>query len=142
MVMHLLGVLEILCQFFNLQHNAVWRIDYDRTIRFQSGQAVTGKYGVLGPLVKQLTEAVLEAELESHLADDVLPNRKNGKTSKTIKMLTRFIRPSKAPGRDTVLETALVLRRLGTDFIRALGYTNPQLRGRIVVWYCRILSDC
>ncbi len=29
------GVLIILCQFFNLQHNAVWRIDYDRTIRFQ-----------------------------------------------------------------------------------------------------------
>ncbi|MEH6528282.1 MAG: hypothetical protein V7723_19615 [Sneathiella sp.] len=28
------GVLEVLCQFFKLQHNAVRRIDYDRTIRF------------------------------------------------------------------------------------------------------------
>ena len=57
-------------------------------------------------------------------------------------MLKRFIRPSIEPEGDTVLETALVLRRLGTDFIRALGYKNPQLRGRIYVWYCRILLDC
>jgi len=28
------GVLEILCQFFNVQHNAVRRIDNDRQIRF------------------------------------------------------------------------------------------------------------
>lgn len=60
--------------------------DFNKGLKaIQSGQAVTGKDGVLGPLVKQLTEAALEAELESHLADDVLPNRKNGKTSKTIK---------------------------------------------------------
>jgi uncharacterized membrane protein YgdD (TMEM256/DUF423 family) len=26
------GVLEVLCQFFNVQHNAVRRIDYDREI--------------------------------------------------------------------------------------------------------------
>ena len=26
------GVLEILCQFFNVQHIAVWRIDYDRQV--------------------------------------------------------------------------------------------------------------
>ena len=26
------GVLEILCQFFNVQHNAEWRIDYDRQV--------------------------------------------------------------------------------------------------------------
>ena len=29
-----IGVLEILCQFFNVQHNAVRRIDNDRQIRF------------------------------------------------------------------------------------------------------------
>jgi transposase-like protein len=41
--------------------------------------------GVLAPLIKQLTEAALEAELDSHLADDFVPNRKNGKSGKTIK---------------------------------------------------------
>jgi len=51
----------------------------------QSGQAISGKDGVLAPLIKQLTEAALEAELESHLADDILPNRKNGRSRKTIK---------------------------------------------------------
>lgn len=37
-------------------------------------------------MIKQLTEAALEVELDSHLADD-LPNRKNGRTSKKIKRL-------------------------------------------------------
>lgn len=51
----------------------------------QSGQPISGKDGVLAPLVKELTEAALEAELESHLADDVFPNRKNGKSKKMLK---------------------------------------------------------
>ena len=33
--MEILGVLKILCQFFNLQHNDMRRIDYDRQIRFR-----------------------------------------------------------------------------------------------------------
>lgn len=60
--------------------------DFNKALKaIQSGQAISGKEGVLAPLVKQLTEAALEAELESHLADDVLPNRKNGKSRKTLK---------------------------------------------------------
>ena len=60
--------------------------DFDKALKaLQSGQPITGKDGVLAPLVKQLTEAALEAELDSHLADDVLPNRKNGKSRKTVK---------------------------------------------------------
>lgn len=51
----------------------------------QSGQAITGKDGVLAPLIKQLTEAALEGELDSHIANDVVPNRRNGKSKKTVK---------------------------------------------------------
>ena len=51
----------------------------------QSGKPITGKDGFLTPLIKKLTEAALEAELDSHLAQDVVPNRKNGTTSKTVK---------------------------------------------------------
>ena len=51
----------------------------------QSGQAITGKDGVLAPLIEQLTKAALEGEIESHIADDVVPNRRNGKSKKTIK---------------------------------------------------------
>lgn len=62
------------------------KFDFDKTLKaLQSGQPMSGKDGVLAPLIKHLTEAALEAELESHLADDVLPNRKNGKSQKTIK---------------------------------------------------------
>ena len=60
--------------------------DFDEALKaVQSGQAISGKDGVLAPLLKQLTEAALEAELESHIADDVVPNRKNGKSRKTLK---------------------------------------------------------
>ncbi|MDP5145011.1 IS256-like element ISSde5 family transposase [Shewanella sp. ULN5] len=51
----------------------------------QAGKNLTGKDSILGPLIKQLTEAALQAELEQHLAHDEQPNRKNGKTAKTIK---------------------------------------------------------
>ncbi|WP_276613138.1 IS256 family transposase [Shewanella sp. SNU WT4] len=51
----------------------------------QSGKSLTGKDSILGPLINQLTEAALQAELVQHLAHDPLPNRKNGKTPKTIK---------------------------------------------------------
>ena len=52
----------------------------------QSGQALTGKDGILTPLIKQLTEAALAAELDHHLAtEEEISNRKNGKSRKTIK---------------------------------------------------------
>src|SRR6056297_263308 len=51
----------------------------------REGKDLTGKDGIMTPLIKQLTEAALEGELESHLADADTPNRKNGRTSKTMK---------------------------------------------------------
>ena len=56
--------------------------------QIKSGQPLTGKDGVLTPLIKQLLEAALEGEIESHLNDcyeEKTPNRRNGKMSKTIK---------------------------------------------------------
>ena len=53
-----------------------------------NGKNISGKDGVLAPLVKQLVEAALEAELESHITQDLFAgnrNRKNGSSSKTIK---------------------------------------------------------
>lgn len=51
----------------------------------QAGKDLTGKDGLLTPLIKQLTEAALKAELDQHLSTSDTPNRKNGKTSKTLK---------------------------------------------------------
>lgn len=62
------------------------KFDFEAALKaVQSGQSITGKDGVLGPLVKQLTEAALEAELDFHLSEDVAENRRNGKSKKTIK---------------------------------------------------------
>ena len=48
----------------------------------QKGQPISGRDGVLTPLVKRLTEAALEAELTAHLAEEEEPNRRNGKTGR------------------------------------------------------------
>ncbi|RLA71847.1 MAG: hypothetical protein DRG78_24660 [Epsilonproteobacteria bacterium] len=60
----------------------------DAVADIMSGKSIGGKDGVLAPLVKQLVEAALEAEVESHLAQDINSgnkNRKNGTSRKTIK---------------------------------------------------------
>lgn len=59
--------------------------DFDKALAaLQNGQDLTGKDGILTPLIKQLTEAALKAELEAHLEADDTANRKNGSTSKTV----------------------------------------------------------
>ena len=62
----------------------------DAVKALMEGQKMNGKDGVLAPLVKQLVEAALEAEVESHIANDVLSgneNRRNGYNKKRIKSM-------------------------------------------------------
>ena len=50
--------------------------DFDEIIKeFRKGNKLTGKDGLLVLLIKQLTEAALEAEIESHIANDVLSGK-------------------------------------------------------------------
>jgi transposase-like protein len=51
----------------------------------KAGKGLTGKDGILTPLIKQLTEAAMQAELEQHIENDENSNRKNGSTPKTVK---------------------------------------------------------
>ena len=51
----------------------------------KNGKSVTSKGGVLNDLLKQLTEMTLQAELDSHLAQDLNRNRKNGYSQKTMR---------------------------------------------------------
>ena len=51
----------------------------------KSGKSIGGSNGALSGLIKQLTETALAAEIDSHLAQDLSNNRKNGYASKTIK---------------------------------------------------------
>lgn len=60
--------------------------DMDAAVKaLREGKDLNGKDGILTPLIKQLTEAAMKAELEEHLASEEKPNRKNGTTSKTMK---------------------------------------------------------
>ncbi len=60
--------------------------DMDAALQaLREGKDLTGKDGILTPLIKQLTEAALQGELEAHLATKTTPNRKNGATRKTMK---------------------------------------------------------
>ncbi len=51
----------------------------------RDGKGLSGKDGILTPLIKQLTEAAMQAELEQHLEQGENPNRKNGSSAKTMK---------------------------------------------------------
>jgi len=63
--------------------------DIDTALQaLREGKDLTGKDGVLTPLIKQLTEAAMQAELDAHLAQEDAPNRKNGTSRKTVKAST------------------------------------------------------
>jgi len=61
-------------------------IDVEQFARdIKSGKSIGGKNGALSSLIKQLTEAALAAEIDSHLAQDMTKNRRNGYATKTMK---------------------------------------------------------
>ena len=50
-----------------------YEFDFDEILKaFRNGKKLTSKGGLLAPLIKQLTEAALETEIESHIADSIL----------------------------------------------------------------------
>lgn len=55
--------------------------------QLRSGKSLFGKDGAFAPLLKDILEAALEGEMESHLDEEERGNgnRKNGKTSKKLK---------------------------------------------------------
>jgi transposase-like protein len=55
--------------------------------KIKSGQPLTGKGGILAPLLKELLESALEGELDAHLLENReagISNRRNGKSSKQV----------------------------------------------------------
>lgn len=60
--------------------------DFNEALKgIQAGKPITGSDGVLAPLIKQLTEAALNAEIQSHLEQSSTSNRRNGYSKKTVK---------------------------------------------------------
>ena len=54
-------------------------VDVEQFARdIKAGKGIGGADGALSHLIKQLTEAALAAEMDSHLSQDLAKNRKNG----------------------------------------------------------------
>ena len=62
------------------------QFDMEAAIKaLREGKDLSGQDGILTPLIKQLTEAAMKAELDEHLAREDTPNRRNGSSRKTMK---------------------------------------------------------
>jgi len=116
----------------------------------QSGQDLGGKDGILTPLIKQLTEAALQAELDQHLTDDATPNRKNGSTRKTVKSPSGDFELDTPRDRAGSFEPQIVKKhqRVLTDELErkviglyALGNSYQDIRGHIEEMYDISLSN-
>lgn len=82
--------------------------------KIKSGQALTGKDGILTPLLKELLEAALEGEMESHLQASKEPsqsNRRNGKSRKQIKTATCSFELETPRDREGSFEPEIVKKR-------------------------------
>lgn len=110
----------------------------------KSGQDLTGKDGVLTPLIKQLTEAALQAELEQHLEIGEQPNRKNGSSKKTVKSSVGAFELDTPRDRSGSFEPKLVKKnqtKLTDEIDRkilsmfSLGMSYRDLRGHVEDMY-------
>ena len=85
------------------------KFDFDETLKaVMAGRPLTGENGVLRPLIKQLTEAALEAEMAAHLDLREGPNRRNGRTSKSLKTSEGLIELLTPRDRDGSFEPQMV----------------------------------
>ncbi|MHB1947199.1 MAG: IS256 family transposase [Gammaproteobacteria bacterium] len=82
--------------------------------KLKSGQSLTGKDGILTPLIKEILEAALEGEMDSHLLDcktQEQANRRNGKLKKTIKTGTGSFELETPRDRDGSFEPEIIKKR-------------------------------
>lgn len=79
--------------------------------RIKQGGELTGKDGVLTPLIKDIIEASLEGEMEAHLLKKSHGNRRNGKMSKQLKTSHGVIDLDTPRDRESSFEPQLVRKR-------------------------------
>jgi len=102
--------------------------DYQAALKaIQKGKPLLGKEGVLTPLIKNLTEAALEGELDSHLAQEVAANRRNGKSKKTVKSLNGSFELNTPRDRAGTFSPQLVKKHQTT--------LNDELEQKIIALY-------
>jgi putative transposase len=112
--------------------------------RLKSGEELTGKDGILTPLVKKILEKALEAELEQHIQDDDFPNRRNGHLKKQMKSGHGPFELETPRDRNSSFEPEIVKKRqtiLGTSLenkiisLYAMGMSYQDIRDHIEDMY-------
>lgn len=79
--------------------------------KLKQGKSLEGKDGILAPLLKRLLNASLEGELDAHLSDKKISNRRNGKGSKKLKTSFGEIEIDSPRDRNSSFEPELVKKR-------------------------------
>ncbi len=82
--------------------------------QLKSGQPLTGKDGILTPLIKQILESALDGEMESHLSnckEEGRPNRRNGLLGKTMKSGVGCFELDTPRDRDSSFEPEIIKKR-------------------------------
>lgn len=80
----------------------------------KAGKPLSGKYGLLTPLLKEVIEASLEGELDAHLQEahsNNINNRRNGYTSKEISSESGTFNLSTPRDRNSSFEPQIVKKR-------------------------------
>ncbi len=121
------------------------QFDTDAVLQaLKDGKNLSGKDGALTALIKQFTEAAMQAEIEDHLADESQPNRKNGKATKIVKGPTGSFELEAPRDRAGTYEPQIVKKhqtQLTEDLERkilalfALGNSYQDIRSHIVDMY-------
>ena len=86
----------------------------DAIEKIKSGQPLTGKGGILTPLLKELLESALEGELEAHLSESReagISNRRNGKSSKQVQTSSESFELLTPRDREGSFEPEIVKKR-------------------------------
>ena len=125
--------------------------DMDAALKaLREGADLGGKDGILTPLIKQLTEAAMQAELDSHLQSESGQNRKNGKSSKTMKTASGSFELDAPRDRAGSFEPQLIKKHQThlTDELErkvislfALGNSYQGIRDHIIDMYDMKLSN-
>lgn len=114
----------------------------DAIKRLQNGEALEGKDGILAPLLKRLIEAGLNGELEGHLQESVIANRRNGKMDKQVKTAFGKVDISTPRDRNSTFDPQLLPKRQ-TSLGDALDHKIISLYGKGMSYndICKHLED-
>lgn len=120
--------------------------------RLKQGEELTGKEGILTPLIKKILEQALEAELSQHFkdAETAAPNRRNGYNRKRVKSSQGSFDLDTPRDRNSTFDPEIVKKRqtvLGSSLdnkilsLYALGMSYKDIREHIEEMYGVELSQ-